>query len=181
MLKAKAGIQLRRDHSRNESLLDTIAGVLTPLARRLDASVLLLPSYIVAHEADDVACGSLAHRLERLDVRIARITDPHLYKAVLGHASLLISSRMHPLILAAAMGTPFVGLSFNKKFDGVFDLLNMHTQLLPLDDFPSRWGPRELLAEAETALEGRNDLRKKAEQLGDIVRQQTLAVAFGDA
>jgi polysaccharide pyruvyl transferase WcaK-like protein len=180
VLKTRAGIQLRRDHVRFDSLLDAIANALVPLARRLDASVLLLPSYNVAHEADDIACEMLGRKLDRIAVRLARITDPSLYKAVVGHASLVISSRMHPLILAAAMGTPIVGLSYNLKFDGLFELLAMRARSLPLNEFPSRWGSRELLAEAEAALETQGDLRQKAERLGAVVRQRTLAVAFGD-
>lgn len=180
VLKAKAGMHVGGDDARFQSLLDAIATSLVELARRLDASVLLLPSYNVVHEADDVACESLGRRLGNVSVRLARIADPQSYKAVLGMASLMISSRMHPLIHAAAMGIPLVGLSYNPKFDGLFDLLEMPHRPLQLDEFPGQWGPRELVGAAEAALESRLDLRKRSELLATVVRRQTLAVTFGD-
>jgi polysaccharide pyruvyl transferase WcaK-like protein len=181
VLKASAGFHVGRDDARYESLQDAMASSLVQLARRLDASVLLLPSYSVSHEADDVACEALARRLGNIAVRLARIGDPQLYKAVLGHAALIISSRMHPLIHAAGMGTPLVGLSYNQKFDGLYDLLELPGHPLQLDDFPDRWGPRELVAGAEAALDGRLDLRQRSELLATVVRRQTLAVIFGDS
>ena len=178
-VKVKMGTGLKRDEDRFESLLDAIADALLRLARRLDASVLLLPGYNVGHEADDIACESLARHLKGVAVRLARVTDPRLYKAVLGHASLVVASRMHPLIFAAGMGVPFVGLSYNAKFDGLFELLGLAARPLPLDDFPDRWGTPELVAAAETALAAGIDLRQRAEGLAAEVRKRTLAVAIG--
>ena len=85
---------------------------------------------------------------------------------------------MHPLILGAGMGVPLVGLSYNDKFQGLFDQLGMATGLLPLDDFPDRWGARDLIAAAEAALGGQDDLRHRAELLGTAVRRRTLEAAF---
>ena len=178
VVKARAGIGVARDEGRFELLLDVLVDGLTHLARRLDAAVLLLPSYNVAHEGDDVVCEALAGRLRDVSVRMARIVEPRLYKAVLGHASLIISSRMHPLILGAGMGVPLVGLSYNDKFQGLFDQLGLATDLLPLDDFPARWGARELIAAAEAALGGQDELRHRAELLGVAVWRRTLEVAF---
>jgi polysaccharide pyruvyl transferase WcaK-like protein len=180
VLKAKVGIGIARDERRFELLLDMLVDGLTHLARRLEAAVLLLPSYNVAHEGDDAVCEALARRLGDVTVRMARIADPQLYKAVLGHASLIISSRMHPLILGAGMGVPLVGLSYNDKFLGLFDQLGMAARLLPLDDFPGQWGSRDLIAAAEAAIAGRDDLRHRAELLGAAVQRRTLEVAFAD-
>lgn len=181
VLKARVGMTLAGDGPRLDALLATLADGLEQLGRRLDASVLLLPSYNVAHEADDAVCAALARRAGSISVRLARISDPRLYKAVLGHATLVLSARMHPLILGAGMGVPMVGLSYNSKFEGLFDLLGMPAQPLRLDDFPGRWGARELIAAAEAALAGSGDLRHRAALLGAAARKRTLEVAFGDA
>lgn len=180
VLKARAGIRRPTDARRFEALLDALADALVHMARRLDASILLLPSYNVGHEADDAACASLARRFSDVAFRMARIVDPELYKAVLGHASLLVSSRMHPLILGAGMGVPLVGLAYNEKFQGLFDQLGVQSRLLRLDDFPDRWTARELIAEAEIALGSCEDLRQRAELLGARVRQRTLDVVLGN-
>lgn len=179
--KARAGLPVARDEQRYGRLLDVLGDALRQLAARLEASVLLLPSYNVGHEADDAACAALARRLGDVQVRMARIMEPGLYKAVLGHASLVLSSRMHPLILAAGMGVPLVGLSYNDKFGGMFDQLGIPARSLPLDEFPARWGAQELLAQAVAALEAGDDLRHRAELLGATARQRTLEVAFAPA
>ncbi len=180
VVKARTGIGIARDEERFERLLDVLVDGLTHVARRLEAAVLLLPSYNVAHEGDDAVCEALARRLRDVTVRMARIADPRLYKAVLGHAALIISSRMHPLILGAGMGVPLVGLSYNDKFRGLFDQLGTVTSLLPLDEFPDRWGARELIAAAEAALDGRDDLQHRAELLATAVQRRTLDVALAD-
>jgi polysaccharide pyruvyl transferase WcaK-like protein len=179
--RIKAGIAVKRDDYRFASLLDAIADGLGQLARRLDAGVLLMPGYNVAHEADDGACESLVLRLNGTAARIARIPDPRLYKAVVGQASLVVSARMRPLIFAAGMGVPFVGLSYNPKFDGLFELLGLEARPLPLDDFPDRWNARSLVAEAEAALNAKVDLRQRAAALAANVRRHTLAAAFGES
>lgn len=180
VLKARAGMTVAGDTARLDGLLDALSEALAQLGRRLDASILLLPSYNVAHEADDAVCAALARRAANMTVRLARIDDPRLYKAILGRAMLVLSARMHPLILGAGMGVPFVGLSYNSKFEGLFDLLGCTAQPLRLDDFPLLWGARELTAAAEAALGAGGDLQHRAALLGSTVRKRTLEAAFGD-
>jgi len=179
MIKVRSGLPVAMDTARFESMLEALAEALEGLARRLDATILLLPSYNVAHEADDAACAALARRIRGRDVRIASIIDPALYKAVLGHATLVVSARMHPLILAAGMGVPVVGLSYNDKFEGFFDQLGTTPRVLRLDDFPDRWNASALEALAEAALDDRFDLRNRSELLAKQVRQATLDAVLG--
>lgn len=179
MIKVRSGLPVATDTARFESLLEALSAALEGLARRLDATILLLPSYNVAHEADDVACAALARRMRGRAVGVASIVDPALYKAVLGHAALVVSARMHPLILAAGMGVPVVGLSYNDKFEGFFDQLGVTPRVLRLDDFPDRWSAPALQALAEAALEDRSDLRHRSELLAAQVRQATLDVVLG--
>jgi hypothetical protein len=75
---------------------------------------------------------------------------------------------------------PLVGLSYNSKFEGLFDLLGLPAQPLRLDDFPFRWGARELIAAAEAALGGGGDLQHRAALLGSTVRRRTVQAVFGD-
>lgn len=179
-VKAGIGIEPKRDVTRFEAMLGAVAEALKVIAGRLDANILLLPGYNVAHEADDFACESLMWRLPGATVRLARIADPRLYKAVLGHASLVVAARMHPLILAAGMGVPFVGLSYNRKFDGVFELLGLPSRSLPLDQCPEIWESSTLVAAAEAALEDRIDRRHRAESIAGSVRLRTIEAAFGN-
>ena len=163
------------------TVLCVLASSLDPLRRKLDADILLLPGYNTSLEGDDAACEALRLRLPGVPVHVARIPSPRLYKSLLGRASLIVSSRMHPLILGAGMGVPFVGLSYNAKFDGLYELLGLPARALPLDQCPDAWGESTLLAAAESALESRVDLRQRAEALAATVRLEARAVAFGHA
>lgn len=178
-LKARFGFEPKRDHARFEELIGVVARTLESLRRKLDARILLLPGYNTSVEGDDAACEALRWRMPDADVHIARVADPRLYKALLGRASLVVSARMHPLILAAGMGVPFVGLSYNGKFDGLYELLGLQARSLPLDQCPGAWGESTLIEAAEAALEARVDLRQRAETLAATVRLEALQTAFG--
>ena len=173
------GLDLKRDHARFEGMLGVVSKSLETLRLRLDADILLLPGYSAEHEADDAACEALRWRMPGANVRVARIAHPRLYKALLGQAALVVSARMHPLIFAASMGVPFVGLSYNGKFDGLYELLGLTARSLPLDQCPDTWGVTTLVAAAEAALEARVDLRQRAEALAATVRLQAIEAAFG--
>jgi len=177
-LKFSLGIEPKRDHVRFEATLGVIARSLEQLRQRLDADILLLPGYNAVHEADDAACEALRWRLPGVNAHVARVPDPRLYKALLGEASLVISARMHPLILAAGMGVPFVGLSYNGKFDGLYDRLGLAARALPLDLCPDGWGASTLVAAAEAALDSPVDLRQRSDALAASVRAHALALAF---
>lgn len=179
-LKARLGFEPKRDHARFEAMLGVLARALESLGRTLDAGVLLLPGYNTSLEADDAACEALRWRLTGVDVRVARIADPRLYKAMLGQAALVVSARMHPLIFAAGMGVPFVGLSYNAKFDGLYDSLGLPARSLPLGLCPDAWNETALVAAAEAALESGVDLRSRADALATAVRREAWAAAFGD-
>ncbi len=178
-IKSGLGVEPRRDHARFEGMLGVVARSLEQLGQRLDADILLLPGYNAAHEADDAACEALRWRMPGTNVHMARVLEPRLYKALLGRAALVVSARMHPLILAAGMGVPFVGLSYNGKFDGLYDQLGLASRSLPLDLCPDGWGATTLVAAAEAALESRVNLRQRAETLAARVRTHALSAAFG--
>jgi polysaccharide pyruvyl transferase WcaK-like protein len=178
-LRYGLGLEPARDHARFEGLLGAVGRALDQLRNRLDADVLLLPSTSGPRGGDDAACEALRWRLPGANVRMARVADPRLFMALLGRASLVISARMHPLVLAAGMGVPFVGLSYHGKFDGVYDSLALPARSLPLDLCPDIWGATTLVAAAEAALEARVDLRQRAQALGAKVRAHALATTFG--
>lgn len=152
-------------------VLDQVALAVQTLARQMDAAVLLLPTSNRGPESDNGYCYQLAAML-RLDcVRVARLHDPRLYKAVCGHLELMISSRVHPLSLAAGMGIPGVALATGGKFDRHFDLLDIPRRVVPLDDFRDGTQADRLVALGEEAMCARVDLRERCERLrGRLVR-----------
>src|SRR5690606_30297978 len=148
-------------------LLATLAAVIPRIARELDATVLFLPGYRAGHEGDVDACAALAARMPHTATCTAHIVDPCLFKAVTGELRLLISARMHPLILAAGMDVPLVGLAYNGKFAGCLDALGAGRQLLNID---------QLVADdAGALLEHR--IRAALDQCGDSVAQRAAVLA----
>lgn len=173
--KLRSALGLARGEGREAmvGLLDRLAATLRRLACRLDASVLLLPTYPTRHEGDEDACARLAARLDGVTTKRAVLDDPCLYKAVMGRLSILISARMHPLILAAGMGVPIVGLPYNGKFGGLFDLLDLPERLLWLDHFREPDHGSVLEAMAIAAIEDATDLVARAERLAVACRERT--------
>lgn len=164
-LRAQFGLDRGAGDAEIARLLDQVAAAVQALARRLDAAVLLLPSYDVGHEADSRYCHQLAALLPLDNVRVAQLDDPRLYKAVCGRLRLMISSRMHPLIFAAGMGVPGVGLGYNGKFAAYFDMLGIPPRLAWLDDFRDGAQAERLTSLGEAALADGTDLRDRCELL----------------
>jgi polysaccharide pyruvyl transferase WcaK-like protein len=156
-------------------LFDEVAAAVGTLARRMDAAVLLLPTCDSGWDADSAYCHQLAAMLPLDTVRVVPLDDPRLYKAVCGRLSLMISARMHPLILAAGMGVPGIGLANRGRFEGYFEMLGLPPRLLWLDDFNDGNQAERLVAMGEEALSDRTDLRDRCE----LIRRRVIQDASG--
>jgi len=145
---------LRRINSRSKfnKMTDLLADVLDRLALTNGAHILFLPTYNVAHEGDDQVCEEISKKMHSNRKSLIRISDPRLYKAVTGKLSVMLGARMHPTIYAAGMGTPVVGLAYNPKFNGFFQLIGRSGHLLHIEDFVENEMTAELLALIENSL-----------------------------
>lgn len=151
--KLRARLGLKDDHAGDEGrrLISVLAGALDQLAAGHGARTVFLPTYRLAHEADDRVAEAIAGEMRGAPSTVLRLDDAALYKAVCAELSLLIAGRMHPAILAVAVGTPVLPLAYNPKFDGLFALLGQDGHVLPVAD-PVRAGdPADLAARAERA------------------------------
>lgn len=175
-LRARAGLDRGHGAESMDNMLEQVATALRVLMDHLDADVLLMPTYNVAHEADLRQCEALAGRLPAGRVHTTVIDDPHLYKAVCGRLRLMVSARMHPLILAAGMGVPIVGLSYNGKFEGLFDVLGLPRRLIGLNEFHDGALAPRLLSLAHDALADAHDLRGHCARLADAGAAELAAV-----
>ncbi len=175
--RLRDGAGLGRDDGQTQmaALREDLARALQSLSRRLEASVLLMPSYHAEHEGDARECAHLLARLQGVETRMASIVDPALYKAVTGLATVMISARMHPLIFAASMGVPIVGLAYNGKFEGLFELLGRQQGMSWLEAAcgPSGSRARDLEALTESALGEPNRLRERCAELAALTSAST--------
>jgi polysaccharide pyruvyl transferase WcaK-like protein len=121
----------------------------------------------VRHEADDRVCDRLAAMLPGVPTALARIDDPALYKAVAGQLQLMVSARMHPMILAAGMGVPVVGLAYNGKFGGFFELLGLPPRFAWLDEIGPHGSAEDLESLFAGALADAADIGQRARALAD--------------
>jgi polysaccharide pyruvyl transferase WcaK-like protein len=101
--------------------------------------------------------------------RVVRIDDPALYQAVTGELSVVLGGRMHPTILAASMGTPVVGLAYNPKFRGLFELLGLPEQVHDVRTFVGEGRLDAVDASLEAAFAGRRPDRARLDALGSRV------------
>jgi polysaccharide pyruvyl transferase WcaK-like protein len=160
-------------------ILDQVALAVETLALRMDAAVLLLPTSNVDQESDSGYCHQLAAMLRLDSVKVAQLADPRLYKAVCGRLRLMISARVHPLLLAAGLGAPGVALACGGEFDRHFDVLGIARRIIPLDDFDDGNQAERLVALAGEAMSDPTDLRDRCERLqGRVIRD---AAALLDA
>jgi polysaccharide pyruvyl transferase WcaK-like protein len=139
-----------------DRLTTLLARVLDEIAARHRAHVLLMPTYNVTHEADDAISAEVLRKMGPGRAGLVRIADPRVYEAVCGRLAVLLGARMHPTILAAAMGVPVVGLSYNPKFEGFFRLLGRAEQVIPIESFVRHTRVDELIALLSACIEGRS-------------------------
>jgi len=175
-VRFRLGIRDADRRIEREHFADSLAKEIGRIARRLGAGVLLLPSYRLPHEGDLEASEALAARIDSADVGLAKIDDPCLYKAVAGRLALMVAARMHPLIFAASMGVPVVGLAYNGKFEGAFRQLGMHEQLLDLGSVSNGVEPGWLEAPVQAAFAASRGSRDRTAALARRVREHTRAL-----
>ena len=157
-----------RDAARDVELarvLDQVALAVETLATQLDAAVVLLPTSNRGSDSDSGYCYQLAAMLKLDCVKVAQLHDPRVYKAVCGQLELVISARVHPVVLAAGMGVPAVGLASGGEFDRHFDVLDVPRRVIALEDLHDGTQADRLVALGEEAMNARDDLRERCERL----------------
>lgn len=132
----RVGLPDPQDSPEGRQLVRLLAQVLDRIVQRHDAHVVFMPSYRVKREGDDRLAAAVAEAMRtRESSTLVTLDEPALYKACCGLLTVLIGGRMHPAILAAAMGTPVIGLAYNPKFGGLFQLLGMPDSCLDVEHF----------------------------------------------
>jgi polysaccharide pyruvyl transferase CsaB len=153
-----------------QQLTTLLAQALDQLVQLHDAHVLFLPTYTCSHEADDRISLEIMGKMASRSCQLVTVDDPALYKAITGRLAVLLGGRMHPTILAAAMGTPVVGLAYNQKFFGFFDLIDAGNRVLDVVDFVRREHVAGLVGMLEAAIREQPRALRRVEALGARVR-----------
>jgi len=136
-------------------LIERIAERLDRQVERLNVRVLFLPTYCAPSEADDVLAGKIVAQMRHGDAAtVLPIGDARLLKACTGLCQAFLGGRMHPLILAAGMGVPLVGLGYNPKFNGFAELLGIGERVVDVRQLVQGDGAARLDTLLDAALAG---------------------------
>ncbi|MFA9477757.1 polysaccharide pyruvyl transferase family protein [Phycisphaerales bacterium AB-hyl4] len=141
-----------RERANNRRLAGLLAVALDRVVERCGGHVVFLPSYNCPHEADDALCELVGEQLRRSSWSLIRLDSPTVYKAVTAKLSVMLGGRMHPTLLAASVGTPVVGLAYNPKFHGLFDLLGLEGRVIDVLDFVEHQLVAQLVETVERAM-----------------------------
>lgn len=158
-----------------------LARVLDRIVEEHGAHIVFMPTYNVTHESDDRICGEILEKMNSRNSTLLRISNPTLYKAVTGFLSVMLGGRLHPTILAASMGVPIVGLAYNQKFFGFFDLLEMRDRVISVEDFLHNEMTDELATRISKSMMSNSNTISKVLKLKKLIRefnQEILGVYF---
>ena len=146
-------------------MIKQIAKVLDSLVRQHNAYIVLLPSYSVQHEGDVKICENILSEMESTSGKVLQLDQPAVYKGVVGVLDVLLGGRMHPTIFATAMGTPCVGLAYNKKFYGFFESLGLSNQIIGVEAFVLECRTDDLIQLINHVLHNKLDLSDRVTRL----------------
>jgi polysaccharide pyruvyl transferase CsaB len=154
---------------KGRALTTLLAKVLDRIVARLGAHVVFLPTYNARAEADNRVCEQVRDRMAEPGAQVLSIEDAPLYKAVCGQLSVMLGGRMHPTILAASAGIPVVGLAYNQKFDGFFELIGAADRVLDVASFVADQRTDDLVAMIEAALRDGPAHRERIAELASTI------------
>ncbi|MBN2097988.1 MAG: polysaccharide pyruvyl transferase family protein [Dehalococcoidia bacterium] len=121
--------------------LDLMAAASDSLAKEMNASLVFIPNSFSAGPYDEAATIQEILGRTTTKERIGRIRGEYSaaeMKGIISRCDLLVSAKFHPLLFAASMGIPSVGIvGYHKyKFHGVMGrMLGQEDYLVDIDDF----------------------------------------------
>lgn len=149
--------------SRNPDLLDAQASAARLLIED-GRSLLLVSQDSRTSQSDAVLAKRLVDGLPshlRQRTYVLETVSPGAIKAVLAQVDILVTGRLHALILALGAGTPGVALAYQGKFEGLYSLLDLPADRLLT--FPDKvvTNPASLVSLTNAALQSIGEYRAK--------------------
>ncbi|NCC50813.1 MAG: glycosyltransferase [Spartobacteria bacterium] len=168
--------------AQDQTMSAVLATVIGHLTARHNARVLLVPMKPTGPggrpgQDDDVLCREIYERCQAKD-RVAILADPCTpaqVKTVLCAAHLVITMRMHAMIMGAGCGVPFIGISLSEKFSDLAGQLAMSDYLIPIQEI----NIDNLNTKAEDALNNRREIsRQLAPRAARLAERARLNIAL---
>jgi colanic acid/amylovoran biosynthesis protein len=128
----KEGKEKVKEYIRN------VAETLNYLIDKYNANVYIVPQVVVGEEDSDIEVSEellkQIHNQNKVKLIRKDLSAKEL-KFLYGQFDLFIGSRMHSCIFAIGAGVPTIGLSYQPKTTGTFDLINIKDRTLPVENF----------------------------------------------
>jgi polysaccharide pyruvyl transferase CsaB len=159
-----------RNWGSDDKYLQEMAKAADMLSEQNAVQIALLP---LQYPADVVACKKLQQFMNAEAVILDTAFDTEQFLAIVGCFDLLIGMRLHALVFAAVMGTPFIALSYDPKIDGFVKEVE-GTNIGAIESFAAS----DLAKAAEKILEQDNPSNERLEQLRQKALENT-QLAFG--
>jgi len=105
-----------------------------------EVSVVFLPHYVSGFRYDDLEISKMIMQKMRNKSRaaIVEVEKAEEFKSFLGEMDLVISSKMHPAVLALSGYVPTLCVAYDHKQTGLFESLDMIECVIPLSELSGR-------------------------------------------
>jgi polysaccharide pyruvyl transferase WcaK-like protein len=147
-----------------------MAQVLDKIIKQHNSFIVFLPTYNVPHEADYLTCKRVMRKMRSSRAALLLIGNPNHYKGVARYLKVMLGARMHPTIFSASVGTNVIGISYNQKFQGFFELLGIPEKVISIEDFVENQLSDELTALLSEAIVRNNSLVDRVQIIADKIR-----------
>ena len=155
----------------NEQLLDTISKTADYLIDQYSADISFIPLRTTSYDDDRLIAEEVVSRMKNKNkvqvIEKAPTVDE--FVLLLQNCNLVVGMRLHSLILAAASGVPFIGLSYMPKVENFMNEMNLADLCL----LPEQWTGNHLLNLVERVFGEYNHCQKAI--LSEIKRLQTIS------
>lgn len=158
----------KQPNPRFEAFLEEAAAALDLLFEKTGARIQLIPMDIGPNPRDDLVCQRLRQDMVHGDAVEVLDDDPPLNEFVrrLGKLDLLISARLHGIILGLRFGLPFIGIDSDGKIATMAATIGRDDCVIRDVDFDKD----RLVSLALTVIERKNELRQELLECGARLR-----------
>ena len=156
-----------------EALTETIIRMIDAVEEKYGTMVLLIPHVISPVENDLKVLTFIHSKVKNKDKTriISGNYDPAELKALIGQCDVIVSSRMHPVIHAATMGTIPISIAYSVKMPSLMQSLGLPEYSLSVTDLTFE----NLMMTIQDALKNKVSLRKKLLVNVNILKKRAYA------
>lgn len=131
------------------------------MIEKYDANIVFLPHEVSGRKGDDLSlCKIIIQKMEHKEkARILKAKTLEEFESNIAQLDLLISSRMHPMVLACSVKVPTVLIFYDHKQTSFFKQLNLGCYTVNINEVTSE----KLLSTTEYAWKQKDDIKKKLE------------------